>query len=193
MDPVEKRFVQRIQQLLVSLPYDMKVLFEAISDENLPREARVVAAQATIYCLSPSDPIPDTLGLLGFVDDAVLVRLSLQRLLKLGGEDAEGYPQRFPELFGPLEQDLELVREYLGADMKWLDDRIDPRYAKSPYKGKDANTYVDDDEALEYLYSEGLAFTTDYEIDEEEAAKLRGQPVLDAFHKRMVVESRRAG
>ncbi len=192
VESTEQRFVQRVRQLLVSLPYDMKVMFEAISDENLPIEARLVAAQTTIYCLSPSDPIPDSLGLLGFVDDTILVRLALASMLKIGGEDAEDYPSRFPELFEPLAEDLEIIRAYLGSDMVWLEGRIDPKYAKARYKGKDANTYIQDDEAQEYLYSEGLAFTTDYEIDEEEAAKLRsGQSIRDAFHKRAMIESRR--
>ena len=117
VEPNEQRFVQRVRELLVSLPYDMKVLFEAISDENLPKEARLVAAQATIYCLSPSDPIPDSLGLLGFVDDTLLVRLALARILELGGEDADDYPGRFPELFEPLNEDLALARGFLGDDL----------------------------------------------------------------------------
>ena len=192
VESTEHQFVQRVRELLVSLPYDMKVLFEAISDPNLSMEARLVAAQTTIYCLSPSDPIPDSLGLLGFVDDAVLVRLALARIVEVGGEDAEDFPGRFPELFEPLDADLELARSFLGTDMEWLEARITPKFAKARYKGKDANIYIQDDEAQEYLYSEGLAFTTDYEIDEEEAAKLRsGQPILDAFHKRAMVESRR--
>ena len=181
-----------MRELLVSLPYDLKVLFEAISDENLPLEARLVAAQATIYCLSPSDAIPDTMGLLGFVDDTVLVRLALARMLELGGEDAADYPGRFPELFDPLAVDLELIRGFLGADVKWLEGRIDPKFSKARYKGKDANTYIANHEAQDYLYSEGLAFTTDYEIGEVEAAKLHsGESILEAFHKRAVVESHR--
>ena len=193
VEPSEKRFVQRARELLVSLPYDMKVLFEAISDENLTMEARLVAAQTTIYCLSPSDPIPDTLGLLGFVDDAVLVRLALKRIVEAGGQDSASYSERFPELYGPLDEDLEIIRAYLGADMEWLEGRIDPKFAAARYKGKDATTYVQDDEAQEFLYAEGLAFTTDYEIDEDEVAKLRsGESIKDAFHKRAMVESRRA-
>ena len=193
VEPNEQRFVQRMRELLVSLPYDMKVLFEAISDENLPLEARLVAAQATIYCLSPSDPIPDSLGLLGFVDDTLLVRLTLARILEVGGEDADEYPRRFPELFEPLGEDLKLARGFLGEDLEWLERRIGAKYSKAPYKGKDANEYLSDDEAQEYLYSEGLAFTTDYEIDEEEAAKLRNATsIKEAFHKRALVESRRS-
>ena len=192
-ESVEQRFVARTRQLLVALPFDLKVLYEAMSDENLPGPARLVAAQAVIYCLSPSDPIPDSAGLLGFVDDALLLRLALKRIVELGGEDAEPYTTRFVEQYAEVDQDLELVRGYLGQDMAWLEQRLQPKYATSRFKGKDANTCIEDDEAMEFLYNEGQAFATDYEIDEEEAAKLRsGEAVVEVFHKRALVESNRA-
>ena len=56
---LEQRFVGRMRELLVSLPYDLKVLFEAMTDEDLPLDARRKAVGAVIYCLSPSDPIED--------------------------------------------------------------------------------------------------------------------------------------
>lgn len=189
----EKLFVERMQELLVHLPYDMKVLFEALSDENLPREARMVAAGAAIYCLSPSDPIPDSAGILGFVDDVVVVRLALARLLELAHEDAAAYPERFPEQFDGLDRDLELVRGYLGESMAWLEDRVKTRVPHRRYKGKSPAEYVEDDEALEFLYAEGQAFATAYDIDEAEAARLRrGDQVREVFAARARVEARRA-
>lgn len=188
----EKQFVTRMRELLVSLPYDTKVLFEAISDENLPCAARVAAAGAAIYCLSPSDPIPDSAGIYGFVDDVVVVRLTLQRLLELGGEEAAAYPSRFADQFQHLEADVALIRAYLGETMTWLEERIEGKLKESPYKGKTATDYVNDDEALEFLYDEGRSFTTDYEIDEDEAAKLHsGEKVREVFLQRAKEEARR--
>jgi uncharacterized membrane protein YkvA (DUF1232 family) len=187
----EKRFVQRMRELLVSLPYDMKVLFEAMSDENLPVDTRHLAAGAAIYCLSPSDPIPDSTGLVGYTDDVVVVRMTLKRILELGGEEARGYADRFPDQFGALERDLELMRGYLGTALEWIESRMDKTLLKAKYKGKDAITYVQEDEACEFLYEEGLEFTTRYEIDDESAAKLQsGKPILEAFRKRMAEDSR---
>jgi uncharacterized membrane protein YkvA (DUF1232 family) len=191
-ESTEKRFVRRMREMLVSLPYDMKVLFEAMSDENLTTQARELAAVAAIYCLSPSDPMPDTLGLLGFIDDVVYVRLTLQRLRDLGGEEFKPYPERFVDEFKSLEADLALIREYLGDSISWIVQRVEKSPAKVRYKGKDASTYVSDDEARLFLYQEGLGFTTDYEIDEESAGKLQnGRPVLEAFRRRSAEESRR--
>lgn len=191
-ESTERRFVRRMREMLVSLPYDMKVLFEAMSDENLSTQARELAAGAAIYCLSPSDPMPDSLGLLGYIDDVVYVRLSLQRLRELGGEEFKAYPERFVDEFKSLDADLALIREYLGDSIAWIVQRTEKSPAKVRYKGKDASTYVSDDEARDFLYGEGLQFTTDYEIDEESAGKLQnGRPVLEAFRRRAVEESRR--
>jgi uncharacterized membrane protein YkvA (DUF1232 family) len=193
-DSTEKRFVKRMRELLVSLPYDLKVLFEAVSDENLPIEARQLAAGAAIYCLSPSDPIPDSLGLVGFVDDAIVVRLTLKRMLQLAGAEGASYPERFMEQFQTLDDDLTLIKDYLGESMEWLEVRLDKTLVKSRYKGKDALTYATDEEAGIFLYDAGLEFTTQYEIDDEAVAKLQnGKPIKDAFRKRMNEESRRIG
>jgi uncharacterized membrane protein YkvA (DUF1232 family) len=190
----EKQFVQRMRELLVALPYDMKVLFQAISDENLPMPARQLAAGAAIYCLSPSDPIPDSTGLLGYCDDVVVVRIALKRFLEVGGEDAQSYPGRFPEQFGRLDGDLELLRKYLGSSMDWVLGRLDKTLLKARYKGKDALTYITEDEACEFLYEEGQDFTTRYEIDDEAVARLQsGKPVVEAFRRRMAEEARMQG
>ncbi len=193
-ESTEKRFVKRMRELLVSLPYDMKVLFEAMADENLPLDARRLAASAAIYCLSPSDPMPDSMGLLGYVDDVVFLRLAYQRLVELGGEDAARYRARFPDEFNGLQADLELMQQYLGKAFDWIGQRIEKAVPKARYKGKAASTYVEDDEAREFLYEEGQNFTTQYDIDEEAAARLQsGKPVLDAFRRRMAEESRWIG
>lgn len=188
---VERQFVERVRELLVSLPYDLKVLFEAMSDEDLPREARELAVGAVIYCLSPSDPIPDTMGLVGFVDDVVVSRVAMTKMVEVGGEAMAEYPQRFNDQFEPLSQDVELFRAFLGETINWVDWRMN-KLAAVKYKGKSVADYLDDEETGQRLYEEGLEFTTDYEIDDDAAAKLvSGKPILDAFRRVFEVESAR--
>jgi len=191
-DSVEKRFVARMRTLLVALPYNLKALFEAMSDEDLPSDARRLATGAVIYCVSPADPIPDYSGLVGFTDDVVAVRLVLRQLLDLGGEAIEDYPERFPEQFEGLDDDLKLFQEYLGDDMGWLERRMKPdKMNEVKYKGKTIADFIADEEAGQYLYEEGLEFTTEYEIDDEAAEKLAtGKPVRDAFAKRRNFEEK---
>ena len=77
--------------------------------------------------------------------------------------------------------------------MDWISHRVE-KPLKARHKGKSTATYVEDDEAREFLYEEGLEFATHYDVDEEAAAKLvSGKPVLEAFRKRMAEESRWLG
>ncbi|MBW2735067.1 MAG: DUF1232 domain-containing protein [Deltaproteobacteria bacterium] len=187
---LQLRFEARMRELLVMLPYDLKVLFAVMTDANLSLEARQLATGAVIYCLSPSDPIPDSMGVVGFADDVVVVRLSLARLQEMSEEGFSDYPTRFGEQFAPLDDDITLLREYLGESVGWVDDRLG-RLHEMKYKGQTVTTYVSDEEMGQRLYEEGLAFTTDYEIDEETATKLSGEAVLEAFTKVFKVENQR--
>ena len=190
----ETEFVERLRELLVNLPYDLKVLFEVISDEDLPFETRELAASAVVYTLSPADAIPDQLGLVGFADDAIYLRLVLRQL---AGSDmvAPGYPERFPDQFARLDEDLELFRTYLGEAMSWLEQRTSPAaVAEVKYKGKTMAEYVGNDDLGQMLYEEGLEFTTEYEIDEDAVQRLAsGKVVLEAFSRRRQFEEGRRG
>lgn len=192
-ESLEQRFVNRMRELLVNLPYDLKAVFEAMTDEDLPTDARYLATGAVIYCLSPADPIPDHIGIVGFTDDVVALRLTLKAILAIGGDPIKQYPGRFPEQFEGLDDDLALFREYFGVNMSWLERRMSlEAIHKDRYKGKTVKEYVEDDEAGQYLYEEGFSFTTAYEIDDEEVERLAsGKPVFEAFQKRYQFEEGR--
>ena len=55
----ESKFVELVRGWLVSLPHDLKIAFDAMDDENLPREVREVATGVAIYVVSPNDFIQD--------------------------------------------------------------------------------------------------------------------------------------
>lgn len=191
-DPLEKRFLKRMRELLVLLPYDMKVFFEAMSDENLPAEARYWAAGGALYCLSPVDAIPDTSGLMGYLDDVIAFRFALKRFLELGGEESRSYPERFPEQFNMLDQDLVLIKDFFGDLSPGLFQRLERYLLTTRYKGKDAKKCVEDEEAAEFLFEEGQIFSSQYEVDDESAAKLQnGNSVREAFRKRISEEAQK--
>lgn len=192
---VEKQFIERLRELLVNLPYDLKVLFEATTDEQLPIEARELAAGAVIYCLSPADPIPDHSGLVGFADDVIAVRLVLKQLLELGGDGISDYPDRFPDQYQGLDDDLKLFQAYLGAEMEWLQHRVTlEKIREVKYKGKTVAQYADEEEPRQMLYEDGLEFTSEYEIDDDAVQRLASaKPVLEAFTRRRQFEEARRG
>lgn len=191
---VEKQVVSRLRELLVMLPYDLKVLFEVMTDEDLPKDARYLAAGGVMYCLSPADAMPDLLGPVGFVDDAIAVRLVLKRLLDTGGEDFSEYPERFPEQFAGLDADLELFDSYFAESLGWLSERLElKRLSAMKHKGKTVVEYVEDDELGQRLYEDGLEFATDYELDDDAVTKLTSATIIrDAFDRRRHAEQRRS-
>lgn len=192
-DNLGERFLSTLGGCLVSLPYDLKVLFEAMSQEDLDRPARELVTGAIMYMVSPHDAAPPDQPHLSFVDDVVLLRLTLRHVLRIGGDGAKPFAERFPEQFEPLDEDLETFRAYLGHSFDWLESKIEtlPRMV---YKGKRVRDYLDDEEAGAFLYEEGLSFSTDYEVDEEAVGRLkRPEPFRQYLERRMSEDGRRLG
>jgi uncharacterized membrane protein YkvA (DUF1232 family) len=191
----DSRFVELVRAWLVSLPHDLKIAFEAMDDENLPRAARELAVGTIIYVVSPNDYVKDRNdSVVSYVDDAILLRLALRKLLSHGETDAEAagsFRNRFPEVFENLDQDLELCRAQMGDLMSWLDGKTD-NLRNLEYKGKKSPAFLDDDEAREELFEYGLVFRTDYPIDEETIGdKLKkASTVTDVMKRRRAEEAR---
>ncbi len=189
---VDSRFVELVRAWLVSLPHDLKSAFEAMDDENLPRTARELAVGAIIYVVSPHDYVSDRNDTVtSFVDDAILLRLALRRISTMGEgeEDAKAFRERFPEVFDTLEQDLELCRAAMGDLMTWLESKLEG-LNKLELKGKKIKTFLDDDVAREDLFEDGLAFRTDYPIDDRTIGdKLKkASTVTDVMRRRRAEE-----
>jgi uncharacterized membrane protein YkvA (DUF1232 family) len=162
----ESKFVELVRAWLVSLPHDLKIAFDAMDDENLPRPVREVAAGVAAYVISPNDFVSDRHdAIVSYADDAILLRLALQKALG-PGEDEQAFRERFPELFDGLEESLATCRSVLGEIMTWLEGKL-AGLPTIDYKGKKIIKYLDDDEAREQLFEDGLVFRTDYPVDEK--------------------------
>jgi uncharacterized membrane protein YkvA (DUF1232 family) len=193
----DSRFVELIRSWLVSLPHDLKIAYEAMDDENLPRAARELAVGAIIYVVSPNDIVTDRNdSVASYVDDALLLRLALRKVLTKGeadGEAANTFRSRFPEVFETMEKDLELCNGQLGDLIGWLDKKVDGLVAQE-HKGKKAPAFLEDDEAREELFEDGLVFRTDYPIDEETIGdKLKKASTVTDVMKRRRAEEMRQG
>lgn len=193
---VESKFVELVRSWLVSLPHDLKIAFDAMDDENLPRPVREVAAGVVAYVISPNDGIADRNdNIVSFADDAVLLRLALARALG-PGEDEAAFRDRFPELFDGLDDKLTICKSVMGGDlMAWLEAKV-KSLATRDYKGKKIAKYLDDDEAREQLFDDGLVFRTDYPpVDEKTIVdKLKkASTVTDALKRRKQEEARAKG
>lgn len=164
---LERRFVETFSAWLIALPYDLKILYEASSDENLERDVRELATGAIIYAVSPNDFInADRSDFLSYCDDCILVRLALQRIAGKGDEDSDFFKSRFEDFFSTLDDEIAVCKEAMGPVFDWLESKV-KLLTGLEYKGKKIAAYIDDEEAVEFLYEEGLGFATEYPVDEE--------------------------
>lgn len=189
---VDSRFVELVRSWLVSLPHDLKIAYEAMDDENLPRPARELAVGAIIFVVSPRDSVTDRNdAVASYADDALILRLVLRKILVKGEADAQTLRERYPELFETLESDLDVCKLAIGDLMTWLDAKVEG-LANLEHKSKKTSAFVDDDEAREELFEDGLAFRTDYPIDEETIGdKLKkASTVTDVMKRRRSEEAR---
>lgn len=180
---------------LVSLPHDLKIAFDAMDDENLPRSVREIATGVVIYIVSPNDPVLSDRDntIVSYADDAVMLRLALHKALGKG-EDEMAFRERFPELFENLEDDLKLCRSMMGDLMTWLEGKV-TSLKTADYKGKKVAVYLDNDDARELLFDDGLVFRTDYPVDEKtiDDKLKKATTVVDALRRHKTDEARAKG
>lgn len=169
-----QRFVETMRGWLISLPHDLKILYEASTDENLERTHRELAVGAIIYVISPNDVLSDRGDYSSYADDCVVLRMALQTIARDAGEDAEFLKGRFAEFFASLDAELEICKPVMGDLYGWLQARA-TLLRDQQYKNQKIAKYLDDEEAGEALYEDGLAFGTAYPVDEKR--------IVDKFKK----------
>jgi hypothetical protein len=185
----ERAFLEKIGEYLISLPFDLKILQEAVTDPDLERAAREIAAGTIVHTIGPQEGE----GILRYVDDVLLLRAAYSRVVADGSEGAKAFVERFDgEVYGKLEGDLKVFAEVLGDLWPWLTGKLDA-FRKPPYKGKTPAQYVDDDEAASFLYDEGLEFQTNYNVNEDKVRNSvrRLDPIVEQLNKRRAEEAKK--
>ena len=175
----ERTFLETMSRALVSLPFDLKVLLEAVADSDLERGVRELAAATVVHVITPKDGNVD--APLRFSEDVVQLRLALAKIAAEGGEGAPAFRERFAEDFERSEADLTLFRQAFGDDIvEWLDSRW-ASLGKAVYSKKKIPMFLDDEEVGTFLYDEGLRFGTLYPITEKSLAGRvkQAQPFID--------------
>ena len=175
----ERAFLEVYSRALVSLPFDVKVLVEAVSDADLENEVRELTAAAVVHVIAPKDGNVEPV--LRHAEDLLLVRLALKRILAEGGEGAETFKERFAENYDRLDAEMAEFEGAFGPDVvSWLDGRW-PSLRKVVYVRKKIPEFVHDDEVANFLYEEGLRFGTEYPITEKSLAGRvkQAQPIID--------------
>jgi len=184
----ERPFLDKVSEYLVSLPFDLRILQEAVTDPDLDKGAREVAAGTIIHTLLPQDG--ETPG--RYVDDVLWVRAALQRVCGDGSEGAKAFRDRFAEVYGALDEDVKLFQSALGDLWPWLTSKLET-FAKLSFKGVKPSQCVEDDEAATLLYEEGLEFQTNYPVDENQVRnKIRkAENIVELLNKRRAEEAKK--
>ena len=191
MDNTERTFLETMSRALVSLPFDLKILLEAVADSDLERGAREVAAGTVVHVITPKDGNVD--APLRFAEDVVQLRLALAKIAAEGGEGAPAFRARFAEDYTRFEEELGLFRQALGGDIvDWLDSRW-ASMLKGVYAKKKVAMFVDDEEVGTFLYDEGLRFATLYPITEKSLAGRvkQAQPFVDHLARKRDQDKRK--
>jgi hypothetical protein len=181
---LERSFLETLARALVSLPFDLKILLEAVSDPNLDHGAREVAVAAVVYIIAPREGNIEPY--IRYSEDVLVLRLALRQILTQAGEGAPAFRERFAEDLSRLGQELELLDRACGKDLvAWLDSRW-AVLRKAVYARKKIPMFVDDEEVGTLLYDEGLKFGTNYPISEKtlEGRLKQAQPILDHLQRK---------
>ena len=175
---LERSFLDTLSASLVSLPFDLKILLEAVADPDLEHDVRELAASAVVHIINPKDGNVDPP--VRHAEDAVLLRLALAKIAADGGEGAPAFCDRFSESYGRLDGELGTFRTALGDIVDWLDSRW-AALRKVVYAKKKIPMFVDDEEVGTFLYDEAMKFGTNYPISEKSLAGRvkQAQPFID--------------
>lgn len=147
----QNEFEDVVREAILSLPQDMKAMLRVVEDPDLDDAHRTLAAGAVLHVLSAQNAIPGMRGTLAYVDDVIVLRLVLTRLVEEAPEAMARHREDSPELFDPLPEQMEAVRGYLGELLAVL-DRACEGLPKLTHQGHTAEECALDDDASTWLY-----------------------------------------
>lgn len=184
-------FIAFMTRGISEMSHDVKVLLDMFDDPEFEDETRLRAGGALLYLVAPGDLIPDTFGLLGQVDDALVMRMTMEYALKKKPERREHYLERYPEIFETIEEDLQTAANYLGEVYPWLDKWLD-RLLKIEFKGKRADSLLDDVDSGSWLYDELNEALLDLEFDDDDLNRemRRIDKILPVIQEKMGISRR---
>ena len=170
---------------LESFAQDLKDFVHVVCDDaNLDDALREACVGAVLYALAPGDVVPDSAGPLGYVDDALALRVILDEIATRAPERFDAYRERLAEMIDPLADDVAVSRAYFEdgydlfrarllayeklefkgkkvpealADPEWLDDEVSIAALKHDFKPADVTSAIKRLHTLPPLFRQKLA------------------------------------
>jgi hypothetical protein len=177
-----RKFVAKVQEYLVSLPFDLKVLQEAVVDTDLDHGVRELCAAVLLNAHGPQEgALPDP-----YIDDVLFLRVALEAIARDESEGARKFRERYAEVFEGLVSDVALFKQSIGAELwTWVEGRA-RALTRLSFKGKRPVLFVDDEASGEALYEDGLDFQTNYKVTEERVQNKLRRPesIVEVLQKK---------
>jgi len=173
---------------LASLAHDFKDFLHVVADDlELDDALREHVITAVLYTLAPGDVVPDALGPIGYIDDALGLRVALDEVREAAPERFESYRGRIPELVDSVEGgDLAIWREALGDLYAPFRQRVFSA-ERNVVKGKRARDLMSDDDGPRWLDDEvsEAALQMDFKESALLAAARRAVTVIPLFQQKL--------
>lgn len=178
------------ERWLSTLAHDFRDFLHVVADDpDLDDALRAHVITAVLYTLAPGDVVPDSMGPLGYLDDALGMRIALDEVRVVAPARFEAYRGRIPELVASVEGDDGDLAVWRAA----LDDVYEPFKARvfsverNIVKGKRARDLLDDAAGAGWLDDEvsEAALKMDFKESAIQAAARKAATVIPVFQQKL--------
>ena len=155
MDDSTREALNTLPQWLRSLADDLTALAGLLKNNDLSEQLRLWVAGAVGYVFKSVDLIPDGIDDLGYLDDALVLRVAAARAIEDSPQGAATAP--LPQLA----RGVPLIKGLLGSDFARLDDFV-AGLRIAVVRGKSPSDVVQDSSVAQQVCDEVVAFARDY-------------------------------
>jgi uncharacterized membrane protein YkvA (DUF1232 family) len=181
---------QVAERWLSTLQHDFKDYLRVVADDpDLEDPLRDNVVTALLYILAPGDVVPDSMGALGYLDDALAMRVALDEVRIKQPAQFDAYRDRIPELVESVEgegSDLDVFRAALGDVYEPFKARaFSPE--RNEVKGKRAKELIDDPDGANWLNEEVLvtSLKMDFKPAALQSAARKAATVIPIFQQKL--------
>ena len=108
----------RLHDLGMFIPRLLKLIGRLLVDSEIAAMEKVLLGAAVLYVVGPIDLIPDSIPVLGQLDDLYLLAICLLRLLNRSG------PEKLQQYWDGPEDILKLLQEVTDLSTRFLPERV---------------------------------------------------------------------
>ncbi|MBL8601616.1 MAG: DUF1232 domain-containing protein [Myxococcales bacterium] len=173
---------------LPTFQHDLKDFVRVVADDpELDDGLRAQAVGVALYCLAPGDVIPDSVGVVGYLDDALALRVVLAAVQAQAPARFDAYRERVPELVESVGEDLAVFRAVLGEVYTAFEARV-AASVSIEFKGKNARALLDEGDGATWLQEEvsEKALKLDFKASAVDSAVRQVDGVVAMFRARLL-------